>query len=140
MPTEHDDDLREYIRAGLAQRSGDGSRIDTLIRVIDQLNTQVQLSSQKTEAKFDLVANQIAGMNSRIGALEKDADDTGNYNLAELKAKAKERETDLEARLRETKEEKQFTLKLIIGAIGAISLMLLGGAGTVIWYLLTKGN
>lgn len=56
---------------------------------IGNLAAQLQVVTTKIDANHEITQERIKGLASRVDALEKDAEDTGVHNLAELREKAK---------------------------------------------------
>jgi len=129
--TPVDRDLREYLEEGRRQRLTEGEKLDRLVDAVNRVTNEQLLLRQSVDSKFELVQHQIAGINSRVGKVEekveKSEDVTGSHNIEELQRK-----------LKDEREQKSFIYKTIIGALGSVIVLGLAGAGTVIWYLVTK--
>lgn len=56
---------------------------------IGNLSAQVQVLETKIDANNTITQERLSGLSSRVTALEKDAEDTGVHNIADLREKAK---------------------------------------------------
>jgi hypothetical protein len=129
MATPFDDELRDFIEFEKRDRERKVERDDRIVAAIQRVADQQSLTDRKLDMFAVEVREQMKGVHARLSSLEDEAENTGNHNLEQIRTQN-----------RELKEEKSVVLKYIIGAIGSVSLMLLAGAGTVIWYLIVKGH
>ena len=119
--------LRGYLDFEERERAQKTQRESALIAVVERISNQQTLTDRKLDLFAVEVKEQLKGVQSRVSKLEDDAEDTGVTNLESLRVKVKE-ERDSKSRL----------FGYIIAGMGAIGLLSLGGAGTVIWYLITS--
>ena len=119
--------LSEFLEFAPHAKKDSDDRIDRLKDAVHTLTSEQQLTAQKLDAHSILVNERFAGVHARLGKLEEDVEDTGIHNIETIKTKA----------LDATKSRYRL-MAYIVAAAGAIALLLLGGAGSVIWYLITK--
>ncbi len=129
MPTPFDDELKEFLDYERRERERKTERDARLEVSLSRLADQQNLTAGKLDVFAVEMREQMKGVHSRLSALEDDAESTGNHNLETYKSQ-----------IRELKEDKGQVLKWIIGAGGSIAMLLLAGAGTVIWFLLVRGH
>lgn len=91
--------LMDYLAEGRIERIKVSDKVDHATNAIGNVLNQLQLHEHKDDARFGEVKAAIAGVYSRLDDLERDAEDTGRYNLEELRAKLKRKEEAEDARL-----------------------------------------
>lgn len=120
-------ELKAYLEESRTQKARESEKLDKITDSVANLATEHQLTRQLFNSKFEMVGHQIAGMNARIDNLEKDNDATGVTAVKEL-----------QDRLKEEREGKQYIYKVIIGAMGTLLMMAIGGGATVVWHLIQR--
>jgi hypothetical protein len=129
MPTAFDDELKEFLDFERRDRDRKVERDDRIERAVQRVADQQGLTDRKLDMFAVEVREQMKGVHARVSRLEDAEESTGNHNLEQIKLQN-----------RELKDDKGQILKWIIGAMGSVAMLLLAGAGTVIWYLLVKGH
>ena len=119
--------LAEYLDRAPSARADIEHRLDGLKDGLGHLTNEHALLRQSVEAEAKMVQSQLKGISARVDKLEEDVEDTGVHNLEHIKEKAAE-----------ATKAKDRLMAYIVAAAGAVALLLLGGAGSVIWYLITK--
>ena len=121
MPSSVDDMLRAYI----------GESSATLKHIADQVNV--------LDKKFDLHAQEdlsrFRGLESRLDALEREQENTGRHNMAELERKLAEKNEALQKKETEEKERKWIFLK---AAAYVLFAAISGGLGFLFHHLVFK--
>lgn len=130
---ELDRRLRAYLDYDEKDRQRRSEREERLEKSLGHVSDQLQIVDRKVDLFAVEIREQVKGINARITKLEDDAEDTGVHDLNAIK----EREKEAKERLKEAQQSKSQLLGWIIGAMGALGMMLLSGAATVIWYLIT---
>lgn len=123
-----DSDLNRRLAAYL-DAMGDESAQASIRKAIADCTNQVQLLGLKLDNHNTLLSERIAGLSARVEKLEQAEETTGSHNLATL-----------ETKLKEERASKDRLFWAVLAAVGSVLLLGLGGAGTIVWYLLTKGH
>lgn len=129
MPTPFDDELKEFLDYERRERDRKSERDARIEVAIQRVADQQGLTDRKLDVFAVEVREQMKGVHARLTSLEDDAESTGNHNIESYKEQA-----------RTARDEKSKFQGYVIAAIGSISMLLLSGAGAVIWYLIVKGH
>ena len=127
--TSEIDDLLTFLEADRLRQTEHGSKIEKILDAVNLLTSEHQHMRLSFEAKFEMIHHQIAGIDSRVGGLERQRDLADSLNLESL-----------HAQLKIERDSKQGVYKTIVSAIGGALVLGLGAAGTVIWHFFLRGK
>ena len=143
-PDDLNSKLLEYLEDGKRSRVSEASKLDQLIVSHQHMANNQSLMERKVDMLGSQMQEQMKGVNARIAKLEDAAEDTGSHNISLLQEKLKEQkevaakeEAAVAKALEEEKAKSSRVLGYVIAAMGALCLLGLGGAISVVGYLIT---
>ena len=80
--------LQQYVTEGKQDKVTLRSQLERSTSAMGKIFHQLELHEQKDESRHELFMNEIKGIHSRLSDLERDVEDTGQHDLAELRASA----------------------------------------------------
>lgn len=137
MTTLHsdiEDLLREYINDGKVDRANRKDQIESIKEAIHRISNQLMVLEAKYEQSIARVNERIEGLNARIIMLERDQDDTGKFNVAQIEKDLEHARQDL---VDQKKKADALTWK-VLGGIGALIMVILSAIASVVVSILTK--
>ena len=121
-----DEELRDYLRAQKGYQEQRAISDDQLRKTLTDMANQINLVDRRIELHATETRAALSGLDARLRVVERDVEDTGNHDIAEM-------QRELERRRQEEVWWKRNMITWIVAGVGAI---VLGGGGYLLAALL----
>ena len=121
-----DEELRDYLRAQKGYQEQRAISDDQLRKTLTDMANQINLVDRRIELHATETRAALSGLDARLRVVERDVEDTGNHDIAEM-------QRELERRRQEEVWWKRNMVTWIVAGVGAI---VLGGGGYLLAALL----
>jgi len=121
-----DEELRDYLRAQKGYQEQRAISDDQLRKTLTDMANQINLVDRRIELHATETRAALSGLDARLRVVERDVEDTGNHDIAEM-------QRELERRRAEEVWWKRNMVTWIVAGVGAI---VLGGGGYLLAALL----